>query len=742
MFVTPITGPTVSFYHTSEERIQKAIQEKDYGRALDLMILLCNQEEVEDPLLLFLYEHAFLILSELSPDQFTRFQSLFLPNLLRNSPHLVEKQHDLAQALGNFFFNQEKATPSSYKISLHYWVLANHLSTKGNLHSCLDLTPIFTSFIEKRLINEEPFRKTCAYLTASGNLDGLTKTWHKGKELTPFFPKLLFQILHEQGEKGHAERLTNSCQKTFAPIAKEIIMGFFENQQKEDLNSTLAQRWRSFLEKYRAAFEEDDSDLKTYQHNLTKAFKERFFVPLIEDALFFLGLPPCGFDIRAMGSLARNELSKTSDLEYFILIEKEEHLPYFKTLASFLELQFIALGETKLPQDFPTFSALGDFSGGIHIDIGGNPLVNDSIATPRTLAQSFFSGGEEAYEPNSLSHTLMRSTSLYSQGKDLFSPFNEEITKRLDENINGKSRRVNRYKAHKQKRILDFESSHRFTNFKTQYIEPLFHLLSDLGILYRIQEANTLDIIDALHGKKVFSQQGTSFLKQSVSLLYHMRLGKTPKDENLLSQIEQRAIKPLYGFIKKDLDLAQLSPGNKTYQPKPSYSQEPTAPTPYLRTPPQPMNPERKFIQLPQNKLVEVKQKDLSKNNQEKIDSIRSRLMDEIERSFLTAQDSKAFEDKENLEAKIKELKTTLLSDRDPFREVINRYDQRYLKLLQKPKETPTPTILPLYVPSDYYVPDPQERAREKAEVNLGYAREIERVKNYYSSQGIWTDHD
>ena len=315
----------------------------------------------------------------------------------------------------------------------------------------------------------------------------------------------------------------------------------------------------TFCKILRKAFDEESQDLKTYQENLTRAFKERFFIPLLEDAFFLLGLPPCAFDIRAMGSLARNAITLTSDLEYFILIEKKEALPYFKVLSTLLELQFITLGETLPLGDLLTFSALEKPSEGMHIDIGGNPLTNDTIDLPTSLAENFFSGNEEGYEPNRMFHTLLCSTSLFSKGADLFPVFAQEMEKRLGEQIGNQTRRAKRFTALKQRRLEDFQDPHRFANFKTQYIEPLFHFISDLGMFRGIQGLNTLDIVDALKNETALSPEIAHLLKESLSVLYQMRIGKLPHDERLLTQIEHLVIKPLYSLIRKDSDFTEIN---------------------------------------------------------------------------------------------------------------------------------------------------------------------------------------
>ncbi|MFS8563659.1 MAG: DUF294 nucleotidyltransferase-like domain-containing protein [Rhabdochlamydiaceae bacterium] len=106
------------------------------------------------------------------------------------------------------------------------------------------------------------------------------------------------------------------------------------------------------------------------------------------DTFAILGPPPCHYDIRAMGSIAREEATPFSDLELMILVEKEEVRPYFKQLVKILNLQIISLGETASPK--LTFTCLhAKNSSGFHIDFNVNPDQDpDLMGTPEQVKQT------------------------------------------------------------------------------------------------------------------------------------------------------------------------------------------------------------------------------------------------------------------------------------------------------------------------------------------------------------------
>jgi tetratricopeptide (TPR) repeat protein len=72
---------------------------------------------------------------------------------------------------------------------------------------------------------------------------------------------------------------------------------------------------------------------------------------LIKDSCDLLGQPPCRYAILGLGSLARQEMTPYSDLEWAIVIEEDKasYRDYFQTMAELLSIKVTGLGETILP---------------------------------------------------------------------------------------------------------------------------------------------------------------------------------------------------------------------------------------------------------------------------------------------------------------------------------------------------------------------------------------------------------
>uniref|UniRef100_UPI0005AAACEB DUF294 nucleotidyltransferase-like domain-containing protein n=1 Tax=Candidatus Protochlamydia sp. R18 TaxID=1353977 RepID=UPI0005AAACEB len=128
-------------------------------------------------------------------------------------------------------------------------------------------------------------------------------------------------------------------------------------------NCFITARYQEKLNNFRKSFHEHYQAINPQQFTIEEvralqrkvsAYLLSFLHNLIEDAIAILGDPPCLYDLRAMGSLAKEEICPYSDLEWCILIEEIEYQPYFVKLARLLELQIIALGEDPA-QGLPVF---------------------------------------------------------------------------------------------------------------------------------------------------------------------------------------------------------------------------------------------------------------------------------------------------------------------------------------------------------------------------------------------------
>ncbi|WP_052236381.1 DUF294 nucleotidyltransferase-like domain-containing protein [Candidatus Protochlamydia amoebophila] len=357
--------------------------------------------------------------------------------------------------------------------------------------------------------------------------------------------------------------------------------------------------YRKNLDTYRASFytlyqqainpqEFTISEVRTLQREVS-AHLIKLLHALVEDAIAILGDPPCSYDLRAMGSLAKEEICPYSDLEWCILMEAIEHRPYFVKLARLLELQIIALGEDPA-QGLPVFTCIGTkHRSGFHVDSGGNPaVVPDLIHTPDGLAQM---QKIEEYPSNSHSNTLRKTISFHQNTLLLFSLYQMQMRTYLDEELpqTGEVRRkcqavqllTDRLQAYEQIWCHPFKE--KIIDLKKNYTELLHHLLNDLSLYFGMEETNTLDLIDALVKKEIFTVESGFLLQEAVAAIYlkrvglHFICGEQKEEVNLddpliddplsekkfLTKIYWLVLRPLYRKLKfclSNLDSHQLKP--------------------------------------------------------------------------------------------------------------------------------------------------------------------------------------
>ena len=569
-----------SVHFKAIENIKCAILENNYSRAIDYTLFLCDNQSLDSQIIKEVYSLLKDLLPLLNEEKFASLHEA-IPKLLLLSPNFPDLQKGLAIQLASIYVKKGDISSKEgfgfYLQAMHYYAKAlkieeehKNVMEEYNLKSDVHYlaSQIFTNIIQVHNVNSDQIKQQLELAVREGN----PKKFGISLRHIETLVKYRIELQKEDVIKhlyGQALEVFNRIK----PASKELFHSFFDTIQN-GLFGEFSQRQlitKCYLEafyQFRTFFKNEFNKISNptnykevliFQKKVTNKLKAFFCDNLLNDAIAILGNPPCDCDLRAMGSFGREEICPYSDLEWMILISNnqnkdrinqdndrinqdkeiyDQHISYFKTLASFIELQVASLGETAAT-NFPVFTSLGaKNSSGFHIDTGGNPAQDDLIGCPEKMASLQIPiNQDQDYDPRSTSHTMLKTISLYQTTPDLFDKFknymDEILNKELSEEEKISALTVRERKALKliEKRLVDYKKAWnvhfeelQVINIKEQYIEVLQHLISDLALFYGIKETNALEIIESLQVKQVFTEESSILLKEAISFIYMLRV--------------------------------------------------------------------------------------------------------------------------------------------------------------------------------------------------------------------------
>ncbi|BBI18269.1 tetratricopeptide repeat protein [Neochlamydia sp. S13] len=393
-----------------------------------------------------------------------------------------------------------------------------------------------------------------------------------------------------------------SCEMTRKKLSQaETLLIKICNSKSSDLetrqtyfmkNRKLLKGLRDNIEKKIQAFSGDPSteEVRELYREITQSVKE-FFSNLVNQSIEALGTSPCEFAMIGFGSLAREEMTPYSDLEFGILVQ--ENTPttrkYFKSLTFLLHLLVINLGETILPAlNIPCLKAISFFDGktprGFCFDGEGvegkgckTPFGNrhtfELINTPEKMAQYIAKNEEGRWwhdqEPHlpmellTFTHLLGNPelTGRYSQKVQeiLETPYQENFTLRqhlakhhlVQQDMKNFDPGVDML----EKQGMLFKAKNDFYRFP--------HLAIDrLALLLKGAPSDTFARIDQLNQQEILTGEVAKKLKEWMSIALFMRL-KTYSYYQAQKDSMNPLIKP-FGFDEPEIVQKCLALDHKT----------------------------------------------------------------------------------------------------------------------------------------------------------------------------------
>ena len=290
---------------------------------------------------------------------------------------------------------------------------------------------------------------------------------------------------------------------------------------------------------YNAFKKSNDTEIvRNFQKNQYKRFKKLFSEKLLKGPYFSVlrPLPSVNedghrrltYDFRVVGSLGREELCPLSDIEGFILIEKDSDKSIFEKFSDFLTIELLTLGEGN-PPSLMGIESTDMIRKGLYLDVE----LKSYIRTPEEMAYEQKSCEGYTHEEMAkfgvpFAYSILKSKSIQGHD-DFFIKYQEELQK-IQNSSSGQeffqdcALQFLKFRLTSfEKAFVDFENECTF-NIKTQFVELLNHLITDLSIYFNLNETNTLDIIDALVREKIVTAESGQLLKKTVSMIYLIRV--------------------------------------------------------------------------------------------------------------------------------------------------------------------------------------------------------------------------
>ena len=255
---------------------------------------------------------------------------------------------------------------------------------------------------------------------------------------------------------------------------------------------------------------------------------------------------PCDYTIIAFGSMARGEMTPFSDFEWGILLSEssEDNKYHFKSLANFLYLKVINLGETILPainieslnglKDYITprgFSFDGQMSRACKTPFGKTYQYSDGyelIGSPEELAR-FQNSEEDAVKKDPLLPSEIYQFIVITGEVTLAKIYQTLMDNILNETLRKqRALQLMEQDLHSYSPIFDYEHSGKIYDVKKDLYRPISIILDGFGLYYGLHFVGKINSgwekIDEMIKNGCLSEEGAINLKNILSHSIFLRL--------------------------------------------------------------------------------------------------------------------------------------------------------------------------------------------------------------------------
>ncbi|MBA8667735.1 tetratricopeptide repeat protein [Holosporaceae bacterium 'Namur'] len=367
------------------------------------------------------------------------------------------------------------------------------------------------------------------------------------------------EITSQLGLVKHESEINRDFLKQLRMDAESKIQEIDEGSLKKEETESVYESEEYFINETRGLFEHIAEQVKGF---IARIFKE------CEEVI---GKPPCKYSVIGLGSLALNQFTPYSDLEFAILTENKDYKinsnpkiqNYFKNLSHLVHFKVICLGETIIPTSKYNINLERFISRGFNFDLGGKTplgrIEKDKdyklIQTPEKMAE--YLDEKYARVDKNLPYILEASCFIYGE-QSLFTNYRKKVSKYLnkenEDNVpNFKLRTLKRLKdgveEHKRNELLNqtevikvksdidvfrleligSENEGKLVDVKQEIYRLPDRFIYSLALFFGIGAKSVWDAVDKLYETKIIacedkSKNALHYLKYAASFAVMLRL--------------------------------------------------------------------------------------------------------------------------------------------------------------------------------------------------------------------------
>ncbi len=337
------------------------------------------------------------------------------------------------------------------------------------------------------------------------------------------------------------------------------------NLNKEEI-SLLRTQAEAQVQKIKCFEKGSIEEAKEFFSNISTSL-QKFLSRLYEESEKEIGPPPCKYSVMGLGSMALQQMTPYSDLEFIIITENENYKKnknpkiqkYFDNISHLVHFKIINLGETIIPTSKYGIDLSHLVHKGINFDLGGKTplgrIENDKpyklIQTVKKMLKYLYNYGDKSsHIDKNLPYILEKVCYIYGS-KELVTQYQKKVTKfLLSKSDNGKlnceiralkilqegSVEINYLSSTSKYKTTEIagdieklrpklpENAGKLFDVKQEIYRIPDRLLYNIGLYYGLQGNGAWNTVDLLLKASIIGEKAAVHLKHAITFALILRV--------------------------------------------------------------------------------------------------------------------------------------------------------------------------------------------------------------------------